>query len=194
MKPANSYPRLLLLLLPLLLMAACAQKETLPSGPGNATPATLTISSPDFAAGQAIPSTYTCDGSDSSPALKWPAAPSGTQSLALIMDDPDAPVGTWVHWVVYNLPPDTGELAAGASQAKAATFNLPAGALQGVSSFKRSDYGGPCPPSGTHRYFFRVYALDTNISQPGLDKAKLLEAMQGHILASGELMGTYTKK
>lgn len=152
------------------------------------------ITSPAFADGGAIPLQYTCQGDDSSPELAWGEPPDGARSLALIMDDPDAPGGDWVHWLVYNIPPETRGLAAGASQGGGADFNLPGGALQGVTSFRRGDYGGPCPPSGTHRYFFRLYALDTAIQQPGLDHAGLLAAIKDHILASSELMGTYQQQ
>lgn len=182
-------------LLILLFLAACAQTPAQqPAGPAGTAPAALTITSPAFTQGAAIPQKYSCQGDDSSPALQWSAPPQGTQSLALIVDDPDAPSGTWVHWVVYNIPADARELAQGASKGKAASFNLPAGTVQGISSFKRSSYGGPCPPSGTHRYFFHLYALDTAINTPNLDKAGLLSAMQGHVLSAGELMGTYQKK
>jgi Raf kinase inhibitor-like YbhB/YbcL family protein len=182
------------LFLPILLMiflfAACADKPS----PAGGTPSALTVTSPDFAAGESIPSQYTCQGDEFSPALQWSEPPSGTKSLALIVEDPDAPMGTWDHWVVYNIPPDAGELAEGASKANATDFHLPQGALQGPTSFKRSDYGGPCPPFGTHHYYFRLYALDIALDRPGLDKAGLLEAMQEHVLAVGELMGTYQKK
>jgi Raf kinase inhibitor-like YbhB/YbcL family protein len=168
-----------------------AQNEAAPA-PESA-PTAFTLTSPVFAAGEAIPAQYTCTGKDISPALEWSAPPAGTQSLALIMDDPDAPGGTWVHWVVYNLPPDSTGLAEGASEANGTVFDLPAGALQGKTSFRRSDYGGPCPPSGTHHYNFRLYALDSSIDQPDLDKPGLIKAMEGHILAQTELIGTYTK-
>ncbi len=186
--------RLFALVLILSLVSACAREPGQPGGPAGAAPATLTVTSPDFAQGEAIPGKYTCQGEDASPALQWSAPPPETKSLTLIADDPDAPLGTWVHWVVYNISPDALGLEAGASKANAASFNLPPGALQGATSFKRSDYGGPCPPSGTHRYFFRLYALDIALDRPGLDKTGLLDAMQGHVLAVGELMGTYTKQ
>lgn len=168
-----------------------AQHEAAPAS--ESTVSAFTLTSPNFAAGEAIPAQYTCTGEDVSPALEWSAPPAGTQSLALIMDDPDAPGGIWVQWVVYNLPPDVMNLTEGASEAHGTTFDLPAGALQGKTSFKRSDYGGPCPPSGTHHYSFRLYALDSSIDQPDLDKPGLIKAMEGHILAQTELIGTYTK-
>ncbi len=183
----------ILLIILIVVLTACGGKPAAPSSPSGEAPAALTITSPAFEPGGTIPAKYTCNGDDGSPVLEWSAPPKGTQSLALIMDDPDAPIGTWVHWVVYNLPPDATGLAEGASQAKASAFNLPVGAIQGKSSFGRGDYGGPCPPSGTHRYFFKLYAIDKPITSPGLDKAALLEAMQGHVLATGELFGTYTK-
>ncbi len=177
-----------------LILAACAGKPEQPVAPAGATPSSLTLTSPAFAQGEAIPGKYTCQGDDSSPALQWTAPPPGTKSLALIVEDPDAPMGTWVHWIVYNIPPDAVELAEGASKANAAQFSLPKEALQGRTSFGRSDYGGPCPPSGSHRYFFRLYALDIALIRPGLDKAALLDAMKEHVLATGELMGTYKQK
>jgi Raf kinase inhibitor-like YbhB/YbcL family protein len=185
--------RLFPLILILFVLTACAERPDQPAGPAGATPASLTVTLPAFAQGEAIPSQYTCQGDDSSPALQWSAPPPETKSLALIVEDPDAPMGTWVHWVVYNIPAEVSELAEGASKANGADFLLPQGALQGRTSFNRNDYGGPCPPSGTHRYFFRLYALDITLDRPGLDKASLIEAMPGHILAVGELMGRYEK-
>jgi Raf kinase inhibitor-like YbhB/YbcL family protein len=172
------------------LLAACG-----PTAP-TSTPAAakLEISSPAFQADSAIPAKYTCQDEDSSPALTWTGVPQGAQSLALIVDDPDAPGGTWVHWVVYNLPADSSGLAEGASQGNASIFNLPSGALQGSTSFNRSDYGGPCPPSGQHHYYFKLYALDIQLESAGLDKTALLKAMEGHILAQGELIGLYQKQ
>jgi Raf kinase inhibitor-like YbhB/YbcL family protein len=147
---------------------------------------TLTITSPAFAAGAAIPAKYTCDGSDVSPPLAIGAVPAGTQSLALIMDDPDAPGGMWVHWVVWNIPPQTREVRESA---------LPAGAGQGKNDWNRNSYGGPCPPSGTHRYFFKLYALDGTLNLgASATKTELERAMQGHILGRGELMGTYRRR
>jgi len=175
------------------ILAGCADEAGPLAGPDQATPSSLTLTSADFSQGQPIPAQFTCQGEDTSPALQWSDPPAGTQSLALIVDDPDAPA-TWVHWIVYNIPPDADGLASGASTANAANFNLPQGSRQGRTSFDRSDYGGPCPPSGTHRYFFRLYALDTVLDEMDLDKAGLLDAMQGHVLAVGELMGTYAQE
>lgn len=145
------------------------------------------ITSPAFSAGQMIPAQYTCDGQDISPPLRWSDAPQGTQSFALIADDPDAPRGTWVHWVLFNLPAEAHELPERAA--------LPAGSQQGKNSGGRVGYGGPCPPSGTHRYFFKLYALDTTLNlAAGADKEQLLRAMAGHILAETEIMGTYRRR
>lgn len=145
----------------------------------------LSISSTAFKYGEAIPARYSCDGNDTSPPLLIGAPPQHTSTLALILDDPDAPVGTWVHWVVWNIPAETRDIHEN---------SLPSGANQGKNSWKRNSYGGPCPPSGTHRYFFRIYALDTalNLGQ-ATTKDDLERAMQGHILAGGELMGTYRR-
>jgi len=149
------------------------------------------LTSSAFGAGQAIPAKYTCTGQDVSPPLSWTDPPPGTQSLALIMDDPDAPAGVWVHWVIYNLPVTSRGLP---EAVPARQPELPDGSRQGVNSWNRSGYGGPCPPSGTHRYVFKLYALDTVLSLPAVaSKAQLLNAMQGHILAQAELMGTYAK-
>ncbi len=153
-------------------------------------PMSMTLSSPAFSAGQAIPVTYSCRGQDISPALEWSDPPAGTQSFALIMDDPDAPVGTWDHWVLYNIPASARRLA----EAIPAAASLPDGSLHGKNSWGRLGYGGPCPPSGTHRYFFRLYALDTVLPlSSGASKKQVLEAMKGHILAQAELMGTFSK-
>lgn len=147
---------------------------------------TMTLTSPAFADGAAIPSKYTCDGADSSPPLAIAGIPAGTRSLALIVDDPDAPVGTWVHWVVWGIPPETREIAEN---------RLPAGAHQGRNDWKRNSYGGPCPPSGTHRYFFKLYALDIPLAI-GADSTKkeLERAMAGHVLVHVELKGTYRRR
>lgn len=142
-----------------------------------------------FAHNQSIPVKFTCDGKDISPPLEWNAPPEGTRSLALICDDPDAPVGTWVHWVVYNLPAETRSLPEGASA------RLPKGALDGKNSWSRIGYGGPCPPGGTHRYFFKLYALDAVLDlKTGATKDQLIKAMQGHNLGQAETMGVYARK
>jgi Raf kinase inhibitor-like YbhB/YbcL family protein len=155
---------------------------------------TLTLHSSAFTQGKAIPTKYTCEGADVSPPLEWNGVPAGTRSLVLIIDDPDAPDPkapkmTWVHWVIYNLPPDITGLAEALDAS-----NLPAGAEQGINDWKKSAYGGPCPPIGRHRYFHKLYALDKVLS--GLHKptkANVETAMQGHILAQAELVGTYMK-
>lgn len=149
----------------------------------------MNISSSAFDSGGIIPKQYTCSGPDISPALKWGGTPAGTKSICLIMDDPDAPVGTWVHWVLYNLPPDTASLAENVAKAE----TLPNGALQGTNDFKRVGYGGPCPPPGTpHRYFFKIYALGTKVNLPArATKQQLEAAMKGHILDKAELVGKF---
>ena len=154
----------------------------------------LTISSPAFAAGGSIPARYTCEGQDVSPPLTWSGVPAGAKSLALIVDDPDAPdpaapKRVWVHWVLFNIPPT----AAGLPEA-VATAALPSGTREGTNDWNRTGYGGPCPPIGRHRYFFKLYALDIQLPDPGSPtKAELLKAMQGHILEHAEMIGTYQK-
>ena len=147
------------------------------------------IRSTAFPAGGTIPKRHTCDGPDVSPPLSWTEPPAGTKSLALIMDDPDAPVGTWVHWVLYNLPASTRELAEGTPTSE----TLANGARQGTNDFRKIGYGGPCPPQGpAHRYFFKLYALDTELNlAPGATKKQLEAAIAGHILTQAELIGRY---
>ena len=146
----------------------------------------IDVRSTAFEEGGAIPARYTCDGLDVSPPLQWISVPDGTQSLALIADDPDAPGGTFVHWVIYNLPPDTQRLPEDVPNRE----TLPGGAVQSLNGAGTIGYTGPCPPSGTHRYFFNVYALDTELDPGGGD---LVSAMEGHVLAEGRLMGTYRR-
>ena len=154
----------------------------------------LTIKSKAFTHEGEIPSKYTCQGEDIAPDLKWEGVPENTVSLVLIVDDPDAPDPaapkmTWVHWVVYNIPPDTNGFPEGAT-----SVDLPDGAKNGINDWKRTGYGGPCPPIGRHRYYHKLYALDTVIK--GLNnptKAKVEAAMKGHIIAQAELVGTYEK-
>jgi Raf kinase inhibitor-like YbhB/YbcL family protein len=151
----------------------------------------LTITSPAFAHQAAIPIRYTCDGEDLSPPLEWSDPPPGTESLALVADDPDAPRGTWVHWVIYNIPAQ----ARGLPEALPADLELADGSVQGRNSWPKTGYGGPCPPSGTHRYYFKLYALDTMLDlESGESKKSLLQAMKGHILAEAQLLGTYARK
>ena len=156
---------------------------------GGAAMTALEMTSSAFDYGMAIPAVYTCEGEDISPPLAWSAGPEGTACYALIMDDPDAPMGTWVHWVAYNLAERTLAEGVSAKGRPASDF------AEGLSSWKTTGYGGPCPPSGTHRYFFKVYALDAELSFVAAPtKENLLTAMEGHILAQGELLGTYTRK
>lgn len=174
-----------------LFLLGCAALP-IPAQGGNAV--TLTLTSPAFDNHGAIPAAYTCEGNDTSPALVWAGVPAAAQSLALIVDDPDAPdpaapKTTWVHWVLYNLPPTTSGLAAATPPDQ-----LPSGTREGTNDWQRTGYGGPCPPIGRHRYFFKLYALDTvlpDLHQP--TKAQLAQAMTGHVLAQTELVGTYQK-
>jgi Raf kinase inhibitor-like YbhB/YbcL family protein len=153
----------------------------------------LRLVSAAFPHGGAIPAQYTCEDADRSPPLEWSGIPNGTKSLALIVDDPDAPDPaaprmTWVHWILYNIPPATS----GLPEAVAA---LPVGTREGINDWKRTGYGGPCPPIGRHRYFHKLYALDAVLPNLGTpSKTRLEEAMQGHILARAELVGTYQKR
>lgn len=155
----------------------------------------LTLTSTAFAPQGEIPTPYTCEGKDTSPALAWTGVPAGAKSLALIVDDPDAPdpkapKTTWVHWVLYDLPPTGTGLPEGV-----AAKDLPAGTREGVNDWKKPGYGGPCPPIGRHRYFFKLYALDTvlpDLKHP--NKGQLLKAMEGHVVGQAELVGTYQKK
>jgi len=154
----------------------------------------LSIESSAFAPHALIPTKYTCEGEDVSPPLAWQGVPANARSLVLIVDDPDAPdpaapKRVWVHWVLYNLPADAKGLAEAIKPA-----NLPAGTEQGLNDWQRAGYGGPCPPIGRHRYFFKLYALDTTL--PKLEqptKAAIEQAMQGHVLAQAEVVGTYEK-
>ncbi|MEQ1438738.1 YbhB/YbcL family Raf kinase inhibitor-like protein [Fontimonas sp. SYSU GA230001] len=154
----------------------------------------LLISSAAFTAGGPIPARHTCDGGDLSPPLQWSGAPAATQSFVLIVDDPDAPDPaapkmTWVHWLLYNLPATSSGLPEGVH-----TAALPPGTREGLNDWQRSGYGGPCPPVGRHRYFFKLYALDTELPDLGRpDKRRLEAAMQGHVLAQTQLIGTYQR-
>ena len=150
----------------------------------------MVLTSTAFEEGEMIPKKYTCDGSNISPPIKWDSVPPQAKSLALIADDPDAPMGTWVHWVIFNIPPSLS----GLPESIPPKDSLPNGSLQGKNDFRNSGYGGPCPPGGTHRYFFKLYALDIMLQlKPGCTKADLLKAMQGHIVAEGQLMGKYSR-
>ena len=155
----------------------------------------FTLTSPVFEAGGVIPVEYTCEGADRSPPLEWSGAPGGTQSFALIVDDPDAPdpkapKQTWVHWVLYDIPAESTGLTAGAG-----TSGGPSGARDGLNSWKRATYGGPCPPIGRHRYFHKLFALDVLLGDRGrLSADELAKLMEGHVLARAELIGTYQKR
>ena len=165
----------------------CAQARA------NPPEARMQITSSSFTHQGAIPAKYTCEGPDTSPPLAWSGVPPSAKSLALIVDDPDAPDPkapkmTWVHWVLYDVPSGTSSLAEGASR------SLPSGTRDGLNDWRRTGYGGPCPPLGRHRYFFKLYALDIvlpDLSKPS--KAELLKAMEGHVVGTAELVGTYQK-
>ena len=151
----------------------------------------IKLTSSAFEDGGMIPAKYTCDGENISPPLKWDNVPDGTGSIAIICDDPDAPMGTWVHWVVFNLPASTRELEENIDDDE----TLTCGTRQGITDFGSVGYGGPAPPSGTHRYFFKTYALDSKIDVVSLlDKEHLLKEMAGHIIGEGSLMGKYKKR
>lgn len=174
------------------LASASSWAESRTTGRSEGNPAPIQITSPAFSEGAPIPAKYTCDGQDLSPPLRWGGVPQGAKSLTLICEDPDAPVGIWVHWLLYDLPPSITELPQGIPPKKIVLR----GAKQGKNDFGRLGYGGPCPPRGSpHRYFFRVFALDAELPlSPGLSKRDLLQAMEGHILAEGALMGIYQRK
>lgn len=197
-------PLLLPLTLLLLLLSGCTEPKT----PGatekvtdtinSATPAKeetpmdeILITSDAFEEGMDIPVKYTCDGADRSPALSWEGLPPETESLVLIMDDPDAPIGTFTHWIIYNIPEDTKGLPEGVEKQS----TLADGSRQGINNFQKIGYNGPCPPPGKpHRYYFNLYALDTKLTLPeGVSRAQVEEAITGHILAKGTLMGRYKR-
>lgn len=152
---------------------------------------TLQIRSSAFSEGGMIPRKYTCDGEDLSPPMAWSGVPEGTKSLVLIADDPDAPMGTWVHWVIYDIPPTLDGLPEGVAKSP----SVQGVGTQGTNDFRQIGYGGPCPPRGpAHRYFFKLYALDTSLNlKPGLRKADIEKAIEGHILAQAQYMGTYRR-
>lgn len=175
----------------LVLIVCLACVQPMAQGKG-ASGMSFELSSPAFTHGSEIPARYTCEGKDVSPPLAWSGAPTGTQSLALVVDDPDAPDPAapkmiWVHWVLYNIPPGVTALPEGA--------DIPAGALAGHNDWKRTRYGGPCPPIGRHRYRFKLYALDAVLPDLGVPSAASLEArLHNHVLAQSELVGTYRKQ
>lgn len=146
----------------------------------------MNIFSLDFEDGGAIPRRFTCDDKDISPNLIIENVPKGAESLALVIDDPDAPSGTWTHWLVWNIPPQTNEIG---------QATVPEGAIEGVNSSGGQNYSGPCPPNGTHRYFFRLFALDTKLDADGsADRAEVEEEMLGHVIETAEVMGTYARQ
>jgi Raf kinase inhibitor-like YbhB/YbcL family protein len=173
-----------------MIVTGCSEAGGGASGEGGSS-MSFQITSSAFQEGERIPSKYTCDGEDISPPLEWVNAPENTESLALIVDDPDAPVRTWDHWVLYNLPAASNSLRENVP----GDPELQDGSRQGLNSWGRLGYGGPCPPSGTHRYFFRLYALDTVVELPsGVTTKQLSEAMDGHILEKAELMVLYSRR
>jgi Raf kinase inhibitor-like YbhB/YbcL family protein len=181
-----------ILLLMVLVLSACSRQSPPSTNEGGKQPEMkINITSSAFQDGGLIPSKYTCDGADVSPPLQWSGIPQDTKFLALICDDPDAPAKTWVHWVVYDLPPNIAQLP----EAVPDTESLAAGGKQGRNDFGKIGYGGPCPPGGTHRYFFKLYALASQTSlQPGATKEQLLKAIEGKVLGQGQLMGTYKRR
>lgn len=169
-----------------LVMIGCGSSPTVDSEQNEL----LELTSTAFGPGEPIPGKYTCDGEDISPPLQWGEPPLGAQSFALIVDDPDAPMRIWVHWLLYNLPVDSRTLP----EAVPPDARLPNGSRHGQNSWSQLRYGGPCPPSGTHHYVFKLYALDAVLDlEAGASKKQLLQAMEGHILAQGELTGTYSR-
>jgi len=189
-------------LIALLATPGCWRTESLPAD--DPSRLTIQLSSPAFPEGGMIPKTFTCDGSDRSPPLEWSGVPTSARALALICDDPDAPGGTWSHWVVFNLPPQIKAIREGVpadeSIPEASTEGSQPGveklpkARQGKNDFGKTGYGGPCPPSGTHRYFFRLYALDTRLELgPTATRAEVFKAIERHILAEGRLAGKYQR-
>jgi Raf kinase inhibitor-like YbhB/YbcL family protein len=170
-------------------LPGCKSETQPPPAPEEKGVPAMQLTSSAFPEGGTVPKEYTGDGADRSPPLKWSGAPANTKSFALIADDPDAPRGTWVHWVLFNLPLATTELPEGAPPEK----TLPTGAKQGKNDFGNIGYGGPAPPRGKpHRYYFKLYALDTTLNLPeGATKPQVEGAMKGHILAEGQLMGKY---
>jgi Raf kinase inhibitor-like YbhB/YbcL family protein len=183
----------LLLALVMLAFVACSNRPP-QAAPPPATPATqqqkseLKLTSTAFKEGEAIPRGYTCDGANVSPPLEWTGVPKSAKTIAIIADDPDAPTGTWVHWVLYNLP----AAGLGMIENTPLTETLNGGGAQGKNDFGKIGYGGPCPPSGTHRYFFKFYALDSELPlKPGATKNDVEKAMEGHTVGQAQLIGTY---
>lgn len=185
----KSWGLMILGLVWLVAIVGCKPEVQSVDGPEGGSAVQIQMSSAAFKEGGTIPVAYTCDGENVSPPLSWKGVPGGTQSLALIVDDPDAPAGTWVHWVVFNMAPTISALSEGASS----SGGRDSFGTAGTNSFRKIGYGGPCPPRGKpHRYFFKLYALDEKLGlNAGAAKADVEKAMQGHILAQGQLMGTY---
>jgi hypothetical protein len=177
------FKKYLSLIIILILVSSCKSNLNVKGGK-------MEIKSSAFSEGSIIPKKYTCDGLNINPPLEFSNIPNNTKSIALICDDPDAPMGTWIHWVLFDLPSNIKNLNENIPRDKV----LSNGAKQGINSGKRIGYDGPCPPSGTHRYYFKVYALDAKLNlEPGINKEELLKAMEGHILAQGQLMGKYKR-
>jgi Raf kinase inhibitor-like YbhB/YbcL family protein len=173
-------------------MVGCGREAPLPAE--DASRMTLRLTSAAFQEGGMIPKTYTCDGTDRSPQLEWSGIPGSARSLALICDDPDAPGGTWSHWVVFNLAPQAATLDEGAALGDTLKLGGDLTARQGKNDFGKMGYGGPCPPSGTHRYFFRLYAIDRLLDTDAVaTRSTVLRAIEGHIVAEGRLMGKYSR-
>ena len=193
MKKLRSISVIVVLGLFLLLFLGCAGRQPQIAQPAN-TPkqekVEIKLTSAAFKDGEPIPRAYTCDGANISPPLEWSGVPKSAKTIVIVCDDPDAPGGTWVHWVLYNLPADN----IGVVENLPATETLKAGGFQGKNDFGKTAYGGPCPPSGTHRYFFKIYALDSELPlKAGATRAELMKAMEGHIVVQGQLMGTYRR-
>ena len=190
LKPGNIFNLTLLVLIMLVFLTACYFTQT-KSINKNIGVKLMKLESTAFTANDLIPSKYTCDKQDISPPLIWDEVPENTQSFALICDDPDAPMGTFVHWVLYNIPPESRQLI----EAIPKQQELSIGGIQGKNDFGKIGYGGPCPPRGTHRYFFKLYAIDRKLQlKPGATKDELLKAMAGHQLATAEIIGQYQRQ
>ena len=190
----DRFLRLLLLVICLaIVVVGCSSGPSPTASPEEERPAAVApfvLTSTAFAEGESIPRKYTCDGENISPPLQWRDVPEGTRSFALVADDPDAPGGTWDHWLLYNLPAEARSLPEGVPP----DAELSDSSRHGQNSWPQLGYGGPCPPSGTHRYFFKLYALDTVLElDAGANKERLSQAMEGHVLAEAELMGTYAR-
>lgn len=182
-------------ILSLMALLGCSngRRQLSPEPPAQQSPdrkSEIQLTSSAFKEGQPIPRQYTCDGVNVSPPLEWTGVPKTAKTIAIIADDPDAPAGTWVHWVLYNLPAEN----IGLVENLPASENLQAGGFQGKNDFEKIGYGGPCPPSGTHRYFFKVYAVDSELPlKAGATKTEVEKALEGHVVAQGQLMGKYSK-